>query len=235
MSAADTIVPLLATPWRDSAGARLCGTPFPGLSPEAIENLSPLYPGELNADIRKLLRRSSGLAGTALGDIDFTGTRWHPEEPLTIYRPCLSLTVDESGRRWIAEGAGDEGLPGPVWCVFARPPVAMFVSNDLADFLCRLRDCEQNSGAFQWLQALAEAAFTIWDHRYAHAMRSRKACAWDRAIRGWLYALPAGALVYDLRNPGIRGWPYGVTGESARYYRCGRFPVFGVAAWDPAV
>jgi hypothetical protein len=235
MSAADTIVPLLATPWRDSGGVRLCGTPFPGLSPEVIESLSPLYPGGLNADIRKLLQRSSGLAGTALGDIDFTGTRWHPEEPLTIYRPCLSLTVDESGRRWIAEGAGDEGLPGPVWCVFPRPPVAMYVSDDLADFLCRLRDCEQSSGAFQWLQALAEAAFTVWDHRYTHAMRSRKGCAWDRAIRGWLYALPAGALVYDLRNPEIRGWPYGVTGESARYYRCGRFPVFGVAAWDPAV
>jgi hypothetical protein len=111
----------------------------------------------------------------------------------------------------------------------------MYVSHDLADFLCRLRDCEQSSGAFQWLQALAEAAFTVWDHRYTHAMRSRKACAWDRAIRGWLYALPAGALVYDLRNPEIRGWPYGVTGESARYYRCGRFPVFGVAAGVPSI
>lgn len=228
MSAADTIVPLLATPWRDGAGVRLCGAPLPGLSSGAIESLAPLYPGGLNADIRKLLQRSSGLAGTALGDIDFTGTRWHPEEPLTIYRPCLTLVVDGSGRRWIAEAAGEEGLPGPVWCLFPRPPVAMYVSHDLADFLCRLRDCEQGTGAFQWLQALAEAALTVWNHRFAHAIRSRRMCAWDRAIRGWLYELPAGALIYDLRKPEVRGWPYGVTGSSARFYRCGGLPVFAV-------
>lgn len=235
MSAADRIVPLLATPWRDGAGVRLCGTPFPGLSPEAIESLSPFYPGGLNADIRKLLQRSSGLAGTALGDIDFTGTRWHPEEPLTIYRPCLSLVVDGSGRRWIAEAAGKEGLPGPVWCLFPRPPVAMYVSHDLTDFLCRLRDSEQSTGAFQWLRALAEAAFTVWDHRYTYAIRSRRVCAWDRAIRGWLYELPAGALIYDLRKPEVRGWPYGVTGASARFYRCGRSPVFAVVPGGAAV
>jgi len=235
MSAADTLVPLLASPWRDGAGVRVCGMPFPGLAPEVIDSLSPLYPGGLNADIRKLLQQSSGLAGTSIGDIDFTGTRWHPEEPLTVYRPCLSLTVDESGRRWIAEGAGYEGLPGPVWCVFPSPPVAMYVSHDLAGFLCRLRDCEQGSAVLQWLQALMEAAFAVWDHRYTHAMRSRRVCAWDRAIRGWLYALPAGALVYDLRDAGIRGWSYGVAGESVRYFRCGRLPVFGVAHWDPAV
>jgi hypothetical protein len=235
MSAADTIVPLLETPWRDGAGVRVCGTSFPGLSPEVIEGLSALYPGGLNADIRKLLQRSSGLAGTALGDIDFTGTRWHPEEPLTIYRPCLSLVVDESGRRWIAEAAGKEGLPGPVWCVFPRPPVAMYVSHDLADFLCRLRDCEQSIGACQWLQALAEAAFTVWDHRYTYAIRSRKVCSSDRTIRGWLYELPMRALIYDLRKPEVRGWPYGVVGESARFYRCGRSPVFAVATSDAVV
>lgn len=235
MSAADTIVPLLATPWRDAAGVRLCGTPFPGLSPEVIESLSLLYPGELNADIRKLLQRSSGLAGTALGDIDFTGIRWHPEEPLTIYRPCLTLVVDESGRRWIAEAAGKEGLPGPVWCLFPRPQVAMYVSHDLADFLCRLRDCEQSTGVRQWLRALAEAAFTVWDHRLTYAIRSRRVCAWDRAIRGWLYGLPTSALIYDLRKPEIRGWPYGVMGERARFYRCGRSPVFAVVPSGPAV
>jgi hypothetical protein len=229
MSAADTIVPLLATPWRAGPGVRPCATPLPGLSQEAIGSLAQLYPGTLNAETCKLLRRSSGLAATALGDIDFTGTRWHPQEPLTVFKPCLSLAVDGSGRRWIAEGAGEQGLPGPVWCVFPRPPVAMYVSNDLAGFLWRLRDSEESTGALQWLRALTEAAFTVWDHRHSTATRCRKVCGWDRGIRGWLYGLPAGALVYDLRSLAeVPGWPYGVLGESARFFRCGRLPVFAV-------
>ena len=231
MSAADTIVPLLATPWRARAGVRLCGTPLPGLSPEAIESLSPHYPGTLNGDIRTLLRQSSGLADTALGDLDFTG-RWHPEEPLPVFRPCLSLAIDQSGRRWIAEGAGAQGLPGPVWCVFQRPPVAVYVSQNLADFLCKLRECEERGGISQWLLDLTETAFTAWGDRYATAIRSKMACRGERAIRGWLYGLPVGSLVYDLRRPAeFLGWPYGVAGAggNVRFYRCGWLPVFAVA------
>jgi hypothetical protein len=89
----------------------------------------------------------------------------------------------------------------------------MYVSHDLAEFLCRLRDCEQSTGAFRWVQALAEAAFTVWDHRYTHAIRSGKTCSWDRTVRGWLYGLPTGTLVYDLRKPEVRGWPMGSRGR----------------------
>lgn len=229
MLAADSIVPLLATPWRPRPGVRHRAMPLPGLSKEVIEGPSPLYPGTLNADTRKLLRQASGRSETALGDLDFTA-RWYPEEPLTVFRPCLSLAVDQDGRRWIAGGAAEVGLPGPVWCVLVRPPVAMYVSHDLIGFLWKLRECEESTGVAQWLRVLSEAALTVWEHRHATATRSRIACRWDRAIRGWLFGLPAGALVHDLRRPtNIPGWPYGIAGVSARFYRCGRLPVFAVA------
>jgi hypothetical protein len=62
--------------------------------------------------MRQLLQLSCGLSGTPLGNIDFTG-RWYTEEPLSIFRPSLTLTIDEKGRRWIAEVNRNRGLPSP--------------------------------------------------------------------------------------------------------------------------
>jgi hypothetical protein len=69
------------------------------------------------------------LAATELGSVDFTGC-WFRAEPCPVFRPCLTLAVDDNGRRWIAE-IGHKGLPGPIWCVFADPQVAVYVSDDL--------------------------------------------------------------------------------------------------------
>jgi hypothetical protein len=229
MSARDTIVPLLAGPWQARAGARLSGTPLPGLSAEGSELLTPFYPGGLNADIRRLLRHASDLAETPLGDIDFTG-RWFPEEPLPVFRPCLSLAVDGKGRRWIAEGASEKGLPAPVWCVLVHPPVVMYVSDDLHGFLAKLHEADAHTDASRWLQDLSEAAFAIWDRRHGIARLSRLSRLEDRAIRSWLYELPPSALVYDLRvRSHASGWPYRL-GEAEGYlYRCGRLALFAVA------
>jgi hypothetical protein len=209
-------------------GARL-GIPLAGLSAEDIEALVPLYPGTLNADTRRLLRHARGLAETILEDIDFTG-RWFPEEPLAVFRPCLSLAVERNGRRWIAEVAGEKRLPGPVWCVLPHPAVAMYVSDDLTGFLSKLFEGDESAGVARWLQDLSEAASEIWDRRHGFAMLSRIACLRDHAIRSWLYELPAGALVYDLRGRFYAsGWPYRLGAADSCLYRCGRLAVFAVA------
>jgi hypothetical protein len=78
---------------------------------------------------------------------------------------------------------------------------------------------------------LSATAQAVWAHRRELALRPYRAHNLDNPIRGWLSSLPSNAYVYDLRRPSaIRGWPYGVAGPSARLYRCGRLPVFAVAA-----
>src|SRR5690348_11713766 len=79
----DTMVRLLSAGGRSFASEPLPGTPLPGLHPEVIQDLESSYPGVLSPDMRRLLRISCGLAGTLLGDIDFTG-RWYTEEPLAV-------------------------------------------------------------------------------------------------------------------------------------------------------
>jgi hypothetical protein len=178
--------------------------------------------------MKELLTRSCGLAGTELGSIDFTGC-WFLEEPYAIFRPALTLAIDDAERRWIAE-VGNGDLPGPIWCVFPHPEVAVYVSDDLATFLATLRERTCQGEVSRWLDALGAQARAVWSQRHVRAIRPHEAHRSDPAIRGWLMTLPAGAYVYDLRARSVaRGWPYGVAGPSGRHYRCGRLPVFAVA------
>ena len=110
MSRADTMMPLLQAPWRYHGGERLPVMALPPLSRETIEHLNSQWTGTLTAEMRKLLQRSCGISGTPLGSIDFTGC-WFPEEPLSVFRPSITLAIDNEGRRWIAEVSRKRGLP----------------------------------------------------------------------------------------------------------------------------
>lgn len=228
MSTRDTMTPLLSTPWADATGKALSVRPLPGLRPELIETLNSTYPGTVSPAMQSLLATCCGLADTELGHIDFTGCCF-PEEPCAVFQPCLTLAIDDAGRRWVAE-VGNQDLPGPVWCVFSDPPVAVHVSDDLHAFLATLHEHAHRGRTLEWLRDLSAGARALWAHRRALALRSDRAAHVDRDIRGWLSGLPPDAYVYDLRRPSIvRGWPYGVAGPSARLYRCGRLPVFAVS------
>jgi hypothetical protein len=222
------MMPLVSAPWLDANGNPLPVKPLPGLRSEAIQNLEYSYPGILSPTMKGLVGTCCGLAATELGSIDFTGC-WFLEEPCAVFRPALTLAVDDADRRWIAE-VGNQDLPGPVWCVFPDPEVAVYACDDLATFLATLREQSSRSQTRAWLRGLTAAARVVWSQRHVLAMRPHEAHRSDRAIGGWLQGLPFDAYIYDLRSPRIaRGWPYGVAGPSGRLYRCGRLPVFAVA------
>lgn len=228
MSACDTTMPLISAPWLSADGNPLSVIPLPGLREDVIQSLECSYPGILSPRMKELLSYTCGLAGTELGSIDFTGC-WFLEEPYPVFRPALTLAIDDAERRWIAE-VGNGDLPGPIWCVFPRPEVAVWVSDDLATFLATLRERTCQGTVSYWMEDLSAQARAVWSQRHAWAIRPHEAHRSDPAIRGWLMTLPASAYVYDLRARSVaRGWPYGVAGPSARHYRCGRLPVFAVA------
>jgi len=221
------MAPFISAPWIDRHGHPLPVRTLPGLRSEVLRELRFSDPG-LNSEYRAFLGTCCGLAGTALGHIDFTGC-WYPEEECPVFSPCLTLAVDDEGRRWIAE-LSDEGLPGRVWCLFAEPEVAVYVSEDLPAFIATLRERTCQGRLFSWLQDLAAQARTIWLHRRALALRPYQAVDADQDIAAWLATLPADAYVYDLRSPmAARDWPYGLAGATGRLFRFGRLPVFAVA------
>ena len=230
VSTSDKVVPYSAAPVKPLPRGLFEFVSVPGLSAQAIQGLEATYPGTLTADMRALLSTTCGLTAPQLGTIDFTN-RWHPEEPISVFRPCLTLAIDDEGRRWIAETSRDRGLPGPVWCLLPDPAVSLYVSDDLAGFLNSLRDAAERGRLYRWLWGLQRDARAIWAHRRTLARASHEICREDRGLRGWLAALPFDVHVYDLRAPSaLRGWPHGLAGPAGRLYRCGRLPVFAVSA-----
>jgi hypothetical protein len=226
MSLVDTMVPLLCRSWVARDGQIMPVTPLPPLSREAVSNLDSHWTGVVTPQMRQVLQLSCGVSGTPVGDLDFTG-RWYPEEPLPIFRPSLTLSIDEKGRRWIAEVHEDRGLPGPVWCVLPQPEVAMFVDRTIADFLLRLHREMRRDTLSQWLTMLNVRARTLWATRHARAVALPVAFTRLRELRGWLACLPVNAWIYDLRAPGLkRGLPYGLVRERGAVCRCGSLPVF---------
>jgi hypothetical protein len=225
------MLPVLSHPWIDTAGHRLPIQSGPGLNPSAIDSLRTTFPGTLTPEFEELLGSSCGLDGTALQYIDFTG-QWHRDEPLAVFRPCLSLAIDPQGRRWIAETGNTRGLPGPVWCVMQAPEVVVYVSADLGEFLTLLRRITCDQSIDGWLRAVDTAAQRVWKKRGALAFYSRQECGQDREVRKWLLQLPRDARVYDLRSPrfGV-AWPYGAAGATGRFHRCGRELLFAVSGF----
>jgi hypothetical protein len=180
--------------------------------------------------MRSLLQTTCGFSAAEFGTIDFT-SRWHPEEPIHVFRPCLTLAVDDEGRRWIAETSRRNGLPGPVWCILNEPAVAVYASEDLSDFIATLDETARRGRLSRWLRTLQQEARGVWIHRETLAQASYHSCRDDRGIRGWLAELPFDAHIFDLRaRSALRGWPYGLAGPDARFYRCGSLPIFAVSA-----
>ena len=231
MSTIDTLMPCISGPWPDPSGSQLPCMPIPGLSSEAIKTLVLPFAATLSPERRELLGFCSGLQNTVLGSIDFTGC-FFPSEPLRVFQPCITLAIDDAGRRWIAEvSADDDGITGRVWCVLPEPKVALYVADDLGQFLTILREHTGGNSALAWLQSLDTEARNIWANRHSLAVRPYQAPEIDTAIRAWIARLPSDAFIYDLRGGATRGWPYGLLGSSARLYRCGPLPVFAVAGW----
>ena len=229
MSTAGKVVPFSPAPVKPLPRGLFQLVSVPGLSVQAIQGLEATYPGTLTADMRSLLCTTCGFTSAEFGTIDFTG-RWHPEERISVFRPCLTLAIDDEGRRWIAETSRDQGLPGPVWCVLPDPAVTLYISDDLNRFLSTLNAAIDHGQLYRWLRGLHRDARAVWAQRQALGRVGYESCRGDRGLRGWLSALPFDVHIYDLRDPSaLRGWPYGLAGPEGRLYRCGRLPVFAVS------
>jgi hypothetical protein len=229
---ANTMLPALTHPWSAVQEHRASVVTIgPGLGIPAIESLRTGFPGNLSPEHEEVLKRCCGIDGTALQYIDFTG-QWHDEEPLAVFRPCLTLAIDDHRRRWIAETGHSRGLPGPVWCVVSDPQVVVYVSEDLEEFLKLLKRHTESGSSSTWLKTIDAAAWHAWRNRGALAFQSRQAGVQQRHIREWLLQLPRDARVYDLRSAHFgAGWPYGAAGDASRFHRCGREMLFAVSGF----
>lgn len=207
--------------------------PTPHLDPATVRLLREVFPARLTPAFEGLLRDLCTGTASNPGASDATDHA-RTRESLAVLRPCLTLAIDERGCRWIAETVTSSGIPGPVWCVYENPRVAVYIGADVREFLGTvLRQCEHRSMS-GWLQSVKAAAERTWQRRGTLAFQSRQDCSADPRVRAWLLRLPRDARVYDLRSASFGdAWPYGAAGAAGRLHRCERELLFAVSGFPP--
>ena len=109
----------------------------PSLSHSAIEELEACLPCALPDDIRELLCFCGGLVGGPIDGVDFTGANcsFEQRELLPYGHP---IAGDGFGNFWVIDLLPDSIAWGPIYLVCHDPPIFLYQSPTLEDFLSEL-------------------------------------------------------------------------------------------------
>lgn len=203
----------------------------PGLSDEEIEEIDHRLPAPLPAEIRELLRLTSGFhfpASEILDTVSFPGESFGLEE---IFPTALQIARDSFGNAWIVDVHPDTGLWAPLFYVCHDPPVAVLQSPDLATFLDEVLSLGRPGRRSAVEEVHEETAHTIWTGNpgLIPAPEARKSS--DTLLRAFAADLPDGASLVDLRAGTVgSGFSLGLYGALTILRRFGNERLFALIA-----
>lgn len=202
----------------------------PGLSDE-IEEIADRLPAPLPAEVRELLRRTSGFDfpfSEILETVSFTGESFGLEE---IFPTAVQIARDNFGNAWIVDVHPDTGLWAPVFYVCHDPPAAIIQSPDLATFLDEVLNLGRPGRRSALAEVHEETADAIWTDNpglipVAEALESS-----DPALCAFAADLPDGASLADLRAGTVgSGFSLGLHGPRTVLRRHGSERLFASIA-----
>jgi cell wall assembly regulator SMI1 len=106
----------------------------PAVPPADIERLADEVGVPLPRDLRALLEHTAGIEGGPLDTIDFTGQSLSFGAPET-FPSGLPIAGDGFGNFWVLDLTPDDVETAPVFFVCHDPPVILYQSPDIGDFL----------------------------------------------------------------------------------------------------
>ena len=118
----------------DEDGAEVELQLAPALATTEIDELAAEVGVPLSGELRTLLGSTAGIDGGPLETIDFTGRSLSVGAPET-FPDGLPIAGDGFGNFWIVDLAPDETETAPVFFLCHDPPVILYQSPDIGDFL----------------------------------------------------------------------------------------------------
>jgi hypothetical protein len=106
----------------------------PAVPPGDIERLADEVGVPLSRELRALLEHTAGIEGGPLATIDFTGQSLSFGAPET-FPSGLPIAADGFGNFWVLDLTPDDVEAAPVFFVCHDPPVILYQSPDIGDFL----------------------------------------------------------------------------------------------------
>jgi cell wall assembly regulator SMI1 len=200
----------------------------PPLSAEELAELEKRLPCPLPDDVRELLGFCSGFSGGAADFVDFTDRdgAFALEEAFPHGHP---IAGDGYGNFWVVDLMPDSTSWGPVYFACHDPPIILFQSATLEEFLSEL--FKMSLPPFRSLvdDVHEDRLFQVWRKNPGVLDHAGCAASADPELRGFAEELGPGHLFVDMRNalPGF-GFSWGRYGPAARIRRRGRLPLFAL-------
>jgi hypothetical protein len=200
----------------------------PALQTDEIEHLADEIGVPLSRELRTLLERTAGIDGGPLQTIDFTGRSLSIGAPDT-FPTGLPIAGDGFGNFWMLDLTPEEVETAPVFFVCHDPPVILYQSPDIGDFLHEAFRMLVPPHASAVDDVHEDRLFNVWRENPGTLDRSA-ALAGDERLRAFAAELDDRFSFVDLRSPPVgMGFSWGRYGPRPDVRRHGHERLFAYA------
>jgi cell wall assembly regulator SMI1 len=206
-------------------GDRISLTFHRPLSEQEIAAFEARLPCPLPPEIRELLKFCKGFTGGATDFVDFTGQDCVFDHP--AFPHGLPIAPDGFGNFWVVDLVPESKCWGPIYFVCHDPPIVLYQSASLEDFLTELfKKCiPPRKSAIDDVHD--DRLFQVWRNNPGALTRDECLRSRDDHLRAFSAQLDAFFLVIDLRNAVVgSGFSWGRYGPNTVVRRYGTFSIF---------
>ena len=211
----------------DEDGERIELTLLPGLTDHEIHAFRAELPMPLPAHVERLLRACRGIDGTAVEPLDFTG-RSTLFEFIEVFPHGMSIAGDGYGNHWVVDLLPTSADFGPVYYACHDPPIVLYQSPTLADFLEELFKMSNPPHASLVDDVREDRLNRVWLKQPGLIAHAAALASPDPVLLDFAGQLADSYVLVDLRaaKPG-EGFAWGRY-EPETIKRCGALPIFAL-------
>jgi cell wall assembly regulator SMI1 len=184
--------------FRDDDGEEFRIELFPGLTEAEIAAFAEDLPAELPDDVRELLQFAGGFAFSPVEEVRFTGSGGFGMEE--AFPHSVDLCGDGCGNFWIVDVNPESGAWAPIFYACHDPPVFVYQSPTLAEFLTQVLDLGRPGAERAIDHVHEERTMAIWARDPEMALATDARASADPDLRTFAESVPDNARICDLRS-----------------------------------
>jgi hypothetical protein len=198
-------------------------TPLPGLDVSEIERLAEKPRTAIPRELRALLLHCSGVEGTGLETLDFTGSLSFEFE---AFRSGMPIAHDGFGNFWVLDVTSATPEVAPIFYLCHDPPICVFQSPSLSAFIGEVVRLSTPPFSSEVDDVQKDRLFRVWRENPGTLTVDEAASA-DATLAAFASDLDPGFAVIDLRDAPIgMGFSWGRYGARTVVRRHGEERLF---------